>query len=305
MCAGCFAVVTVAALIGCSEELTPRAPYDEAPFSLYGVLSPDFETQSIRVYVPEAFPSFGSPESLDVVFTSTDLTTGDVVIWQDSVVQDPNGQYEHLFRAPFRAEYDRWYRIEVERRSDGVGSHVEVKVPPKVSAKGLNLEGGALPLFFEGERLRVLKPEITYTLQLAGNPKSPALSYTFSYQGEEYPVDEGWKVDVRLFHDRVWAQSFYNNEAPALTGSECFKIRLLGMKLNAIIGDSVWNPPDGFFDFDLMAQPGVFQNVENGFGFVGSGYRITEDVYPSREVVEASCFAYAPPCARVGANCDP
>lgn len=77
----------------------------------------------------------------------------------------------------------------------------------------------------------------------------------------------------------------------------------LDIKLDVIVGDSVWNPPDGFFDHNLMAQPGNFQNVENGFGFIGSGYRITADVYPSREVVEAACFAYAPPCARIGANC--
>jgi hypothetical protein len=33
-------------LIGCTEELEPRDPY-QTPFSLYGVLSPAFARQSI------------------------------------------------------------------------------------------------------------------------------------------------------------------------------------------------------------------------------------------------------------------
>lgn len=63
-------------LMGCNENLAPRQPYDEVPLSIYGVLSPDLDTQSVRIYPLEDFSTLGSSEPLDLNVTSTDLQSG-------------------------------------------------------------------------------------------------------------------------------------------------------------------------------------------------------------------------------------
>ena len=131
-CAVIAAVSATAVLVGCSEELTPREHY-EIPFSVYGVLSPQLDTQSVRVYAVEDFPTLASPEPLDVVVASTDLMTGETLTWTQTVTQEPNGQYEYLFHAPFRAEHNHRYRLEVIRPADEAMSFAEVRIPPPVT----------------------------------------------------------------------------------------------------------------------------------------------------------------------------
>lgn len=92
---------------------------------MYGVLTPDRDTQSVRIYLPEDFPTLGSPEPLDVNVTSTDQQSGERRTWKDSVLVQPNGQYEHVFWSPFRAEFNREYRVEAVRRSDGATSFAD------------------------------------------------------------------------------------------------------------------------------------------------------------------------------------
>jgi len=142
---GAILLLASTGLFGCEENLAPREHF-ETPFSLYGVLSPDLDTQSIRLYPLEAFPTLGSPERLDV----------------------------------------------------------------------------------EGEDIRTLKPAFEYAVS---KPRCPRLHYNISYQEKERRVEQGWQVNLNL--------------------------------------------------------------VENGFGFIGGGYRVTKSLFPSREAVEYACFVYA------------
>lgn len=95
-----FAVIAI--IVGCEENLAPPEHFDEL-FTMYGVLSPDLDTQSVRVYPMEDIPTLGSPEPLDVDLTSTDLTTGQRRTWRDTVLAEPDGAHEYVFWSPFRA----------------------------------------------------------------------------------------------------------------------------------------------------------------------------------------------------------
>lgn len=67
---------------------------------------------------------------------------------------------------------------------------------------------------------------------------------------------------------------------------------LKGLELHATVGDTAWNPAGGYFDPNILSQPGRLSNVENGFGFVGGGYSLNAPLNPSRESVESACFRY-------------
>ena len=286
--------------LGCEEDLGLRQEVAE-PFTLYGVLSPDLDTQSVYVFPQAAFPGQAHPETLDAVFTSTHVATGEQRVWRDSVVANAIGEPVHIFWSPFRAQYGERYLIEVQRQGDGAQSHAEVRIPPLVRPR---LEEPPTEAFgksfikisFDGERLRLLRPEIDYEVQMpqiegssGGGPRT-RLTIRRTYEGTERPFDSGWQFTFDLGSERFFVQGTYNVELHALTGIRCEMIELISMTLHAIVGDSLWDPPKGRFDANLLSHHQALDNVENGLGFVGGGYRIRERIQPSREAIEKACF---------------
>jgi len=293
-----FLLLAAVGLIGCEENLAPREPYDALPFSVYGVLSPDLDTQSVRLYLPEDFPTLGSPEPLDVDVISTDLHTGEWRTWHDSVLVEPNGQHEYVFWEPFQAEFGHVYRVEVVRRSDGVMSYADVRIPPPVTVRIDDQGDPLLEVFIEGEDFRALKPEAEYAVRGAGSgeddpsPSFPILSYTFPYEGHERRVAQGWRVTFNMIADFDALRFLYVADGGSIPAWYCFDLELLGLEVHMLVGDAVWDPPGGVFEAHLLAQPQTLSNVENGFGFIGGGYRITKPLFPSQEAVESACFVY-------------
>jgi hypothetical protein len=106
---------------GCEEDLGLREDYPE-PFTLYGLLSPDLDTQSVRVYPLQDIPGLALPQPHGITFTSTDLTTNDVLVWNDSIVVAEDGREELVFWLPFRVDYDKSYRVTAIRDVDQVSS---------------------------------------------------------------------------------------------------------------------------------------------------------------------------------------
>jgi hypothetical protein len=281
-----------AGLTGCEEDLVSR-DHVAAPFSIYGVLSPDLTTQSIRVYPLEDIPTLGSPEPLDVNVVSTDLETGERLTWRDTVLVEPNGQHEYIYWAPFRAEFGHEYRVEVVRRADGARSFAEVRVPEPVIVRIVNdRDAAAMQVLIEGERIRVLKPELVYTLANIASG-CQVIRNRFSYQGRERRVEAGWRVDVNLVVDRSDIL-FECNGLTVFPPPYCPPfLHLRSLDLNVLVGDVAWDPAGGVLDPDLLSEHNTMTNVENGFGFIGAGYRTVAPLYPSNEALEYACFAYA------------
>ncbi|HET6567583.1 MAG TPA: hypothetical protein VFG50_06435, partial [Rhodothermales bacterium] len=285
-------------LAGCEADL-PTRDHFETPFSMYGVLSPDLDSQSVRVYATEDFPSLGSA-AIDAVVTSKDLTTGETRTWTDSVIVDPNGQHEHVFWSPFRAEYGHRYHVEVTRPSDGASAFAEARVPSPVTVQFDQSQSPDIYVTIKGKGMRLLRPEAVYSLEkpfLPPNTYYPILSYSISYEGQQEQIAGGWQFRIRLNFDHDKVEPWYlldtlTRKIPALG---CRQLILHHLRFRAVVGDSIWNPPGGVFDPRVLSHPKAMSNVEGGFGFVGAGYRIDEDIDLSREAVEKACFIYFNP----------
>jgi hypothetical protein len=68
------------------------------------------------------------------------------------------------------------------------------------------------------------------------------------------------------------------------------------MRFVIFIGDASWVPPGDEFDEDVLVQPDLFSNVENGFGFFGAGYPLRFNAIQQGSILQSAGFALDPPC---------
>lgn len=264
------------------------------PYSVYGVISPDFEVQSIRVYPLEVTPTLGTSASLDADVTSTDLTTGARQTWRDTVLVDENGLHEYIYWSPFTAEYGHAYQLEVVRRSDGAVTSAHIRIPERPAFEVRVFEVPVVQLFVEGEPFRVLKSEARYTVNRDVGDL-PLRTISVSHEGEERRVTGGWRVSIDMREDTDEIVNRYAESVDARIDMppHCGALIILRrLELSVIIGDAAWDPPGGFLDPIILSAPGAMSNVENGLGFVGGGFRITAPAFPPPEAVGATCLTY-------------
>jgi hypothetical protein len=293
-------LLVLAALLaaGCEEDVAAVRNLDQ-PFSLYGVLSPQVDTQWVRVYAVEDRLQVTPSEPLDARMTSTDLTSDTRYAWRDSLFQEPSGQYAHVFWAPFRADYAHAYRLEVAR-SDGATSTVDVRIPERarllprdefVQARG-EVRVGAL---VEGTVDNVIWVEARYLVGwLTGFSPTGAPIFDFAplTLPSNQPITEtagGLLVAADLAAAYQPALSLV--PAQHLHYVPEWGVSLGLMTMTVDIANEAWTFPGGVFDSTALAQPGAFSNVEGGFGFVGGGYRVSTSWRPPDEAIEAAGFA--------------
>ena len=283
------------ALAGCEEDVV-LVDETERAFTLYGVLNPQRDTQFVHV-----FPIEGKLEppaqSLAARLMTTDLQTGEVQTWSDSLIQDHDGHNAHVFWRLGRPAYGHAYRLVAEA-SDGHASEVEVDVPPHVRprlgepslAQGYVLS----PVVLEGEAPRLVKVEATFWGRTVERYEGPMPVYVFKevslpYDDRPEKAPGGWIVPVNLTQARRMLYDAFASGLPRDTLNR-HGIDLLLITLKLIVASEDWNPPGGTFDPEAMAHPSVMTNVENGFGFVGAGYWIRHQWRPKAEVLEAAGF---------------
>ncbi len=260
-------------LAACEEDLNLRDDFPE-PFTLYGVLSPDLDTQYVRVYPIDEFPRLDQEVPEGIRVTSVDLMTGEEIVWTDTIDTAPNGQRDLVFKAPFVPEHEHVYRVEARRKADGMRSYADVRIPPMVTVRSEDViveakNSAILRVVVQGENIRVLKPEITYEVMLcARGSLGPKESFHFTHHGLEAPVDNGWEIPFNIWFDRL----FVTGELGL--GIMPFTLILADVRINFLVGDEAWDPPFGVFAPNLLSHPDVLNNVENGLGFVGAGYRL-------------------------------
>jgi len=291
-------------LSACDTEVDPILGEDR-PFSLYGYLTPASPIQAVRVFPVTSDLERVIPGELDALFVSENLTTGEQVTWTDSLVTLPTGELRHVFYAPFRAAYEHEYRLTVTR-SDGAQSSATVQVPPLIS---FSIVPPAVRQF-----------ELNAPLHLSAAPAF-ALSAYVEYKASTIPlatdcytpppilhdvriphdVDEsrrnGWRFLVKMKQDFGEVErSFERNNI--LPDDRIFLHRI---RFVVNVTNAEWEPPGGEFDIDALAEPGVFSNVENGFGFIGAGYPAEVSWRPETAALESiGYFESRPigPCQR-------
>ena len=266
-------VALLALTLSACEEDVVAVLGTELPFSMFGVLMPQADTQWVRVFPIEGRLEPAPPGLLDARFTSTDLQTGERRVWNDSLIQEANGQYAHVFWSSFLTPFERAYRLEVER-SDGAVSHVEVVVPPFAELEmpaRTNLAPTLLPVFVRGEVPNLIRIEVIYRYRYRTPLGIEAGEATVSYEGKARRIEGGWAIDVTPQGDLRSIQRLIEQN---IRVDPEIGLKLAKMTLRLIAANAEWDPPGATFDADVLVQPGTLSNVENGFGFVGAGYRL-------------------------------
>lgn len=284
------------ATIGCEEDLPTRDDHP-IPYSMFGVITPDLDTQSVRIYPLENIPTLGSANPLDVQVTSIDVHTNERHVWRDTVLVEANDQHEHVFWAPFRAEFGHAYRLEAVRGSDGASSWAEVRIPVPPVLHVTVHEYPVVELFVEGDGMRVLKPEARYSVDREGpdGMMLPLHTIGVSHEGEERRVENGWSFAFNITGDtdEVVAEYARRVNVPINDTPSCGAgLVLRRLELSVIVGDVAWDPPGGFLDPLILSQPKTLSNVENGFGFIGAGFRVSARTFPPRSAIGQTCLIY-------------
>lgn len=276
-------------LVGCEENVTAITGTDQA-FSFYGVLRPEADTQYISIYPISDILAPTDPEPLDASMTATNQTTGATYNLRDSVVLEDNGHYAHFAWMPVRAEYGHTYHIRAENGEEQI-STVEVTVPQRAELEIREPEetfsvGVVNPVFVNAEVPRVMKVEVEYYVKFdEGNAEATTTRVTFPYSEEAERAGGGWVIDINLSSDYERVRNLLRVRGD---WSASYGAALLEMSIRLAVVNQEWNPPEGTFDDDVLVQPGTMSNVENGFGFVGAGFRLQETWRPDDEHLESA-----------------
>lgn len=274
-------LLLTASLVSCESNFEPFAESD-LTFTILGFLDTATDVQHVRIVPLRQVVDRGGPDSIDARVTTTDLENGEVVVWRDSVIQFADQSYGHVFSAPFRAEPDHRYRIDVER-SDGARSSAETRVPQRPvdpdSVYGVENESGVFaPLFWPGVS-RVIDADLSYYVNRmsctsGGFPPPETAKIAFvRYTGSNMGMieDNNWRLDMNLRDDR----DIVNDTLGFGSIDNCVVIYKLLVRLAVPSED--WEPPGGVWDEELLIQPGTFSNVTGGLGWFGSVARTTVD----------------------------
>lgn len=285
-----LSLALLALLTGCDTSVDSAVGTDRA-FSLYGILQPRSDTQWVRVYsIDDRLRPLPS-EPLEATMTSTDLEGGATSSWRDSLIQEDDGRYAHVFWSPFRATYGHTYRVEATDDADRT-TWAEVRVPPEAALKVQDPDTSGAevvsPVLVNEEVPRLMEVEVEYHYQYdrqsnVGPGQDPSERVSVSYDSTQRRVDGGWIVPIRLSQD---FRTFRDRLRDAGKWNPQFGLVLREMTLRLAVVNESWNPPGGEFDREVVVEPGVMSNVENGFGFVGAGYRLRKGWIPSIDVLK-------------------
>ena len=287
-----FLLASMMILVGaCSESVDTRIPLDH-PFSIYGIINPKADTHAVRIFEITENISLIRPEPIDAIVMTTQMSSGTVQTWRDSVIQLQDGNYRHVFWSTFTPSVGETYHLKV-RRSDGAQSEAMTTVPPPITLEvlqpdTLRLNQVIMPLKILGAPPALPRIDVEYILvgydEAGANPVFK--SVTFNYAGSEIPDTDGFLLNIDLRQDYLDIYDVFDEDSQVSPDI----IDLREMVVTVHVGDHQWVSPVGFFDEDFLVEPGSFSNVENGFGFFGSGYSESISFRPPRILIRRAGF---------------
>lgn len=281
-------------LTGCEEDVVAVLGTDQ-PYTLWGVLNPLADTQFVRVFPIEGTLNAGTPEPLDAHFVSTDLETGEHRPWRDSVIIDERGIVGHVFYAPFRVEHMHTYHLRITGQEEQ-SSSAEVEVPVQTNltlGEPDTTQGVLLPGYILNNPPHLVRSELTFRIGYntgftdGGCPIYNFGQFVVRYDDRIRPRDDGWWFIVNLREVYGFVETVALEDPFYLPQ---YGITLATLRFDTIVANEGWDPPGGLFDPNVLVQPGMMSNVENGFGFIGAGYRLSRTWTLLKRVVEQSGF---------------
>ena len=270
----CLLISLLILFSSCEDSVSPSIG-EERPFTVFGYLDPTTSTQLLRV-----IPIAESITEVDLVNLEAEVRTiheesGTVTAWRQTPVQFADSSEGIIYTADFTPEYENTYRLEIESTLGDLLTS-QTTVPKEVNISLLTTSTLFRPgIFIEGELPNLVQAGILYdavALQPAISGQSDIrIPVLVSYRGEQDRSDGGWEIRANLRDD-------FESVRQAMDGV-CLTtpfITIRGAQFRAFVGDEVWVPPGNASDFDerVLVQPGTFSNIDNGFGFFGSGYSV-------------------------------
>lgn len=257
------------ALVSCDTGTFDPFDNGERYFTVYGFLDERETEHTVRVipiarFAAEIQDPSVPQASIDGVVTSTDLRTGQVTLWNHRLDRLEDGSLGHVFRGRFQVRPGRTYRLDITR-SDGTVTSAETTIPRfPVTKPDPDI------LFFPYE----VSPDsaLTQEVHLPGIVSPWDIYLDYDLQGRLVRVPygrsgertaDGWKLTVSLRDDAVKMRQAMGLDAAA----QLPLLHAITVSIRAL--DDAWDPPEGTFDPEVLAQPGVLSNVEKGYGFWG------------------------------------
>ncbi|HAY35478.1 MAG: hypothetical protein P8H65_04445 [Rhodothermales bacterium] len=262
-------VFGVLLLTGCEEEVNPFVEEDRF-FTLFGYLDTASNNQYVRLMELRTEFADAGETSIDAIVTTTEIETGEVVAWRDSLITFGDGTSGHVFVGNFQPVPGWRYQLDVTR-SDGKRATATTLVPelevvdarePEVGFAGVTQK-----IFWPQVDFIPFRVEVWYRTLDTSLPSLPFREAVVLYGDAHSRVGElendGWEIIVRYAEDK-------EEVSKQLGVSEGAQPILMSMGMRLTMTDDSWRPPDGVFSEEILVQPGTFSNVEGGFGFFGS-----------------------------------
>jgi hypothetical protein len=178
--------------------------------------------------------------------------------------------------------------MEIER-SDGIITSAETTVPTRpIPVIGPVNDGGGVfitqTVHWQGVEYAPFNVETFYRFLTA--PGSPFTDVPVEYSSDNRANDlsNGWQFIVDLAGDK---------DKVVDVVPQPDRLTFMGIGMGITVLDDQFNPPGGRFNPEVLVQPGVFSNVENGFGFVGAMGRFTTEWILDDQTVRN--LGYVPP----------
>lgn len=274
----CLLVVCLLAM-GCDDTTIDPFENETRYFSVYGFLDQMETEHAVRVipitrFAEEINTPTDPGATIDAEVFSTDLTTGQRLRWTHTLESLEDGTFGHVFKAKFLVQPGRSYRLEVIR-SDGKRASAETRVP---AGHEINIvERG--PVEYRDDSTRFFQD-----LTIPGIPSPWDLSAIYMWDAGlgtkriyssygrtgERTQDGGWTFRVNISDDQVAVREFaqWMTDQGYMQEGDPHSVTSMGIRIRVL--DQSWDPPKGVFDPEVLAQPDVMSNVENGYGFFGS-----------------------------------
>ena len=264
--------------LGCDDTLIDPFDNDERYFTVYGFLDQLETEHTLRVvpisrFAENILTDNEGRGALDAEVYTTDLVTGARTRWAHKYSELENGKLGHVFTGRFQVVPRRTYRLEVIR-SDGKGVVAETTVPA-VNASAIFEKG---PVVFNQDSTEAYQdisiPEVTSPWDVnliylwSSHPINRRIMVPYGRPGER--TENGWRLRVNLSEDQL---KFKENvqwsiDQGQIPNADSYNVNAMGIQIRVL--DANWDPPEGIFDPEVLAQPGTMSNVQNGYGFFGS-----------------------------------
>ncbi|MBL7979643.1 MAG: DUF4249 family protein [Bacteroidetes Order II. Incertae sedis bacterium] len=243
-------------LSGCDNTIQPYIQNAPIRVSVYGYLDTARDTQFVRVTALKRADGRGLYEVGGV--KTIVKSTGQTLVWRDSLITATNGEKEHLFYAIFRAQAGESYTLKVTDTT-GYEASAETTIPttPLVSVQSPARDVGLGWIQRVLVQTSILPYRAKVWYRAAKDDTTPPAAFRFDYHTAGELNAGQWNVPIKLQNDCFRVADMLNISNG---------LRIYGISVEGVQLDAQWE--------QRLRKPNMpLQNVANGIGFWGSQNR--------------------------------